>query len=68
LATALTIDNTQTVTFAVAPKITATVATGAVTLGALTNAPGTATAASPPQAWGAIFIGATRYVMPLWTA
>jgi trimeric autotransporter adhesin len=68
LATALTIDNTQTCIFANAPKITATVAPGLVALGALTNAPTGATPASSPQAWGALFIGAQRYVFPLWTA
>jgi hypothetical protein len=66
LVTALTIDSTQTVTFAVAPKITATVATGAQAL-TLTNGPATAIV-GPPQAYGAIFIGATRYVVPMWTA
>lgn len=66
LTTALTIDSTQTVTFAKAPQITATVATGATAL-TLTNGPATAIA-GPPQAYGAFLFGGVRYVMPLWTA
>lgn len=64
LATALTIDNTQLLTFAHAPKLTDTSATGAVVL-TLTNGP-TAAGAGNPQVYLQFKNGTHTYAVPAW--
>jgi hypothetical protein len=64
LATALTIDNTQLVTFANAPFLTTQSAPGAVVL-TLTNGP-TAASAGPPQVYLQIKSTGHTYVVPAW--
>ncbi len=65
LTTALTIDSTQLVTFAVAPFFTAKTAVGAANAGTLTNLPAAASAGDP-QVYLTVKSTGHTYAIPAW--